>query len=90
MEINKSYIFSASQGKFAGTVLENSYMRLHLGDRKCFCVYKEDNKESLSKLYNQAIDYALKSKDTNCLILVHDDVILEEDPIPKLEKLFDD
>lgn len=48
-----------------------------------------ENKESLAKVYNEAIDKALKD-DIDCLILVHDDVILEEDPIPKLEKLFDD
>jgi GT2 family glycosyltransferase len=91
MEIKKSLIFSASKGKFAGSSLENSYMRLKCGDKKCYSLYKEDNSESLAKIYNQAIDHALKeTKNVDCLILVHDDVILEEDPIPKLEKLFDE
>lgn len=35
-----------------------------------------------------AIDDALKD-DIDCLILVHDDVTLEEDPVVKLEQLFD-
>ena len=47
------------------------------------------NKESLAKIYNMEIDKALEDN-VDCLILVHDDVILEENPIPKLEKLFDD
>lgn len=51
-----------------------------------FCL---SNKESLAKRYNEAIKMGLDN-DLDCLILVHDDVILEEDPIPKLEKLFDD
>jgi len=51
-----------------------------------FCL---SNTISLSKRYNEAIDMGIKD-DLDCLILVHDDVILEEDPIPKLEKLFDD
>jgi hypothetical protein len=51
--------------------------------------YLLNNKEKLSKRYNEAIEDAI-SDDIDCLILVHDDVILEEDPIPKLEKLFDE
>lgn len=51
--------------------------------------YLLNNKEKLSKRYNEAIEDAI-SDDIDCLTLVHDDVILEEDPIPKLERLFDD
>jgi len=50
-----------------------------------FCL---KNKKSLSVSYNEAIDIALE-ENNDCLILVHDDVIMEENPIPKLEKLFD-
>lgn len=50
--------------------------------------YSHNNTESLAKRYNEAIDMALED-DLDCLILVHDDVVLEENPIPKLEKLFD-
>jgi hypothetical protein len=51
--------------------------------------YFVENKKALSTIYNSSITQALKD-DVDCLILVHDDVILEEDPILKLEKLFDD
>lgn len=51
--------------------------------------YFIENKEALSTVYNMAIIQALKD-DIDCLMLIHDDVILEENPIPKLEKLFDD
>lgn len=47
------------------------------------------NKESLSKIYNESIERALQDN-IDCLILVHDDVVLEENPKPKLEKLFDE
>lgn len=47
-----------------------------------------ENKRPLTVVYNEAIEQALED-DLDCLILTHDDVILEEDPIPKLEKLFD-
>src|SRR6478736_3367744 len=50
-----------------------------------FCL---KNDKPLTVRYNEAIRDALND-DTDCLILVHDDVTLEEDPIPKLEKLFD-
>ncbi|MEN6291808.1 MAG: glycosyltransferase [Methanobacterium sp.] len=48
-----------------------------------------ENTKPLSNIYNLAIEKAIK-ENVDCLILVHDDVILEENPIPKLEKLFDD
>lgn len=50
-----------------------------------FCL---KNEESLPIRYNEVIINALED-DVDCLILVHDDVTLEEDPLPKLEKLFD-
>jgi hypothetical protein len=52
-------------------------------------VIYEGNTYPLAREYNMAIESALED-DIDCLILVHDDVILEEDPIPKLERLFDD
>jgi hypothetical protein len=47
-----------------------------------------NNDMALCQIYNYEIKKALEN-DLDCLILVHDDVILEENPIPKLEKLFD-
>jgi len=84
MEIKKARAFIPTQRKCWGdtTILDSipPHINIHMAN---------ENKEPLSKIYNQAIDKALKD-DINCLILVHDDVILEEDPIPKLEKLFDE
>jgi len=48
-----------------------------------------NNDLALCQIYNYEITKALEN-DLDCLILVHGDIILEEDPIPKLEKLFDD
>lgn len=48
----------------------------------------EKNSKSLSEVYNAAIDAALEAG-SDCLILVHDDVTLEHDPILKLKTLFE-
>lgn len=47
-----------------------------------------NNSEGLPKAYNKAIDKALE-EDWDALVLAHDDIWLEYDPIPKLIKLFD-
>lgn len=49
-----------------------------------FCL---NNTESLTKRYNEALDSA-KEDGVDCLILVHDDVILQENPLEKLKYLF--
>ena len=46
------------------------------------------NSQALWDIYNKECVVA-EFSDTDCLIFVHDDVILEEDPFPKLEALFD-
>ncbi len=48
----------------------------------------ENNKESLAKRYNQAIKESYNDG-TDCLILLHDDVMLDDDPISILESSFD-
>lgn len=86
MEIKKFKIGIATQKKCWGdTMIYDSLMKYDLHEIHMF----NDNKESLSTVYNQLIQKSLED-DCDCLILVHDDVILEENPIPKLEKLFDD
>ena len=94
MEIKKRRIVSATQKSEAkDTTLykSNVYKDWKAGEpfELFYVKFIFENKESLAKIYNKAIDDALED-DVDCLILVHDDVILEEDPIPKLEKLFDD
>lgn len=46
------------------------------------------NERALPVVYNDAIQRAIND-DADWLVMVHDDVILEEDPIPKLEALAD-
>lgn len=48
-----------------------------------------DNRDALSTVYNRVIADA-RASNIDCLIFTHDDIILEENPIPKLETLFDD
>ena len=84
MVIKKHRYCSASAGTH--TTLDKSleYWK-HLNN----AVRYYNNKMPLCSIYNYEIKKALED-DVDCLILVHDDVILEENPIPKLEKLFDE
>jgi hypothetical protein len=89
MEIKKYGIVTATRGSvFSETTLckslVNNFPKLW---KNAIAII--NNEDGLSKVYNERITWALEN-DLDCLILVHDDVILEEDPIPKLEKLFDD
>ena len=47
-----------------------------------------ENTEALPVIYNRAIKESLRDG-YDCLVFIHDDVILEENPFPKLETLFD-
>lgn len=87
MEIKKPRFVSVTKNLKRGeTSISKSALSLDV--LKYFFFYCR-NSNALSEVYNLSITQALKD-DVDCLILVHDDVILEEDPIPKLEKLFDD
>jgi GT2 family glycosyltransferase len=89
MEIKNPQIVTCTQ-KIGKEVDETSLIRsIKEQNFDLKCVVYEGNIYPLSREYNMAIKQALID-DVDCLILVHDDVILEEDPIPKLEKLFDD
>jgi len=73
-------IFSATAGRDIDTLLwktsENSSV-----------IFKQNNKDSLHKVYNKAIKFAIQENVQN-LVLVHDDVILENFSEDKLNKLF--
>lgn len=47
------------------------------------CNYITGNSEKITKIYNQQLDLA-KEDGVDCLIIVHGDVILQENPITKL------
>jgi hypothetical protein len=85
MKIEKSRVCVATQKHLPEhTTIYKSLVKFELDGK-----YAVSNFESLALAYNLAITKALKD-DVDCLILVHDDVILEENPIQKLERLFDE
>jgi len=88
MDIKKVVIASASTQKEGGYTTLQRCWTIFSGKYDIVPFLVKENKESLSMVYNWAITRALE-EDADALILVHDDVILEHDPIPKLEKLFD-
>jgi GT2 family glycosyltransferase len=86
--LNKVLIFSATQkAKPDETVLYESITEWNDGLVDLDVIFCVENDKSLSIVYNEAIDEAIRG-DYDGLILVHDDVILEYDPIPKLGRLF--
>ena len=88
MDIHEPLIFSATAklGIFDTTLFKTTTLSPFLSNEELHI--EVNNTTSLAVIYNEAIDMALM-RHSDCLILVHDDVILEEDPIPKLETLFD-
>ena len=87
MEIKKTLICSATQKSTPEeTTLFKSLEKLDIDADVHFFL---ENTRALAKVYNDSVDKALED-DVDCLILVHDDVILEENPIPKLENLFEE
>jgi hypothetical protein len=87
MEIDKLTIFSATQKKTPEeTSLFKSIMELNMNVDLHFFL---DNKLPLAVVYNKALQHA-RDENLNNLLLIHDDVWLEHDPQPKLERLFDE
>lgn len=85
MEYKKIAFFSATQKSEAkDTSLLKSTANFDMDIDIAFAL---ENKESLPVVYNRAIDHALK-ENWDALVFVHDDVILEHDPRPKLIELF--
>jgi hypothetical protein len=85
MEYKKIAFFSATQKSEAkDTSLLKSTANFDMDIDIAFAL---ENKEPLPVVYNRAIDNALK-ENWDALVFVHDDVILEHDPRPKLIELF--
>lgn len=83
--LDKVLIFSATQKDSPDkTPLHHSIYGWH---DKVDVVFSVENTLPLPVVYNQAIREAIDG-DYDALVLVHDDVILEHDPLPKLENLF--
>lgn len=85
MEIKKPLFAVATKGSCRDT---RTYASFNNKGWKYDIQFDEQNTESLSKVYNFYLEMA-KNSDVDCLILPHDDIYFTEDPIPKLEKLFD-
>lgn len=77
----RPFYFTATSGSKEKTILYNNY--------SCYneFFYKENNTESLAKIYNKAIDFAIQES-CEYLVLCHDDVIIESDINYKLPSLF--
>tara|TARA_R110001599_G_scaffold276070_1_gene477334 strand:+ start:1588 stop:2241 length:654 start_codon:yes stop_codon:yes gene_type:complete len=76
----KTFIISATKGSRKDTLLFKTNTEEDI-------FFKEFNKESLQKVYNKAIDFAIK-ENLEYIVLVHDDVILENLDKSKLEENF--
>lgn len=80
MSINKTLYFSATKGSRKDTLL---YKNLSTYNK---FIFKENNTDSLPKVYNKAIDLAIKEK-KDYLVLCHDDVIIESDVAYKMPEI---
>lgn len=84
-KLDKVLIFSATkEANPENTTLHYSITDWH---NQVDVVFAVENDNPLPFVYNQAIEKGIE-EDYDALILVHDDVILEHNPLPKLRKLF--
>lgn len=79
---NKLFICAATKGDRKDTLLHQTKGE----DLEVF--FKEFNKEPLQKVYNKAIDFAIK-ENMDHIVLCHDDIILENFDYDKLKKHFE-
>lgn len=77
-------IFTATKGNNYHFPLAKTTLELDLNN---FIHAKFNNHQGLPKVYNEFLDLAIKEK-FEYVMFIHDDVHLEHDPRPKLEKLF--
>ena len=77
-------IFTATKGNNWHFPLSKTALELDLDN---FIHPKFNNRQGLAKVYNEFLDIAIKEK-FDYVMFIHDDVHLEHDPRPKLEKLF--
>lgn len=80
---NNIFICAATKGRKEDTLL----WQTKADDMDVF--FKEGNKKPLQKVYNKAIDFAIK-ENFDHIILCHDDIILENFDYDKLKKHFEE
>jgi GT2 family glycosyltransferase len=87
MKIQKLAICTATkESEISNTLLWKSIYNLGMD---ADILFAEDNKEPLSKVYNKFLR-EVRDDGYDCVIFVHDDVVLEHDPTPNLNKYFDE
>lgn len=79
----KTFYFSATKESRKKTLLANNHSAYNE------FIFKENNKDPLTVVYNKAIDFAIQ-EDFDNLVLCHDDVIIESDLTYKLSSLMCD
>lgn len=77
-------IFTATKGNNWHFPLAKTALELNLDN---FIHAKFNNRQGLANVYNEFLDLAIREK-FDYVMFIHDDVHLEHDPRPKLEKLF--
>jgi hypothetical protein len=77
-------IFTATKGNNYHFPLAKTALELNLDN---FIHAKFNNRQGLANVYNEFLDLAIREK-FDYVMFIHDDVHLEHDPRPKLEKLF--
>jgi len=77
------FICSATKGKKEDTLLWQTK------DEDTEVFFREDNTDSLHKVYNKAIDFAIQ-ENFDHIVLCHDDIILENFDYEKLKKHFEE
>ena len=81
----KTFFSPATKGKKEDTLLYKN------NKEEYPIFFAEDNTKPLAKVYNKAIDFAIK-EEIDTLVLMHDDIIIESDlfkKIPELQTQFD-
>lgn len=81
----KIMYFSPTKGLKENTALYKSTLKFNSMN----IVFKENNKEPLSKIYNQALIHSYAS-DHDVLVILHDDIWLDYDPSEKICNLMND
>lgn len=81
----KTFYFSATKESRKNTLLASNFSSFNK------FIFKENNSDPLPIAYNKAIDFAIQ-ENFDCIVLCHDDVIIESDltyRLPSIMKDFD-
>ena len=77
------FYFSATKGSRKDTLISKNHSTYNS------FIFKENNTETLPKVYNKAIDFAIE-ENFDAIVLCHDDVIIESDLAYRLPSIMQD